>query len=153
MNRRHNQSRRGHIGYQYGKMTNNNIRQVPKARNTYNVLVDTFGNVKHEEDEMEGGTFFDNVKHVLKTGTSAANSAKDVAGKLASATKAAHAIATSETATALRNLLPSSDENARNGYPGELHAILKLPNGKNGVANYMGRLGSNRGSKALVSRL
>ena len=36
------------------------------------------------------------------------------------------------------NKLPSSDENARPVFPGEKHAILKLPNGKMGVANYMG---------------
>ena len=44
----------------------------------------------------------------------------------------------SELGTQLRNMIPDSDENARPGFPGEQHAILKLPNGKNGVANYMG---------------
>lgn len=34
--------------------------------------------------------------------------------------------------------LPSSDDTARPRFPGELHAILKLPNGKPGIANYMG---------------
>lgn len=34
--------------------------------------------------------------------------------------------------------IPSSDDTARPRYPGELHAILKLPNGKFGIANYMG---------------
>jgi hypothetical protein len=41
-------------------------------------------------------------------------------------------------ATKLRNMLPDSDDNARPGYSGEKHAILQLPNGKKGVANYMG---------------
>ena len=45
---------------------------------------------------------------------------------------------TSQTATNLRNMLPDSDDTARPGFAGEAHAILKLPNGKNGVANYMG---------------
>jgi hypothetical protein len=36
------------------------------------------------------------------------------------------------------NLIPPSDESARPSYPGERHALLKLPNGKMGIANYMG---------------
>lgn len=47
-------------------------------------------------------------------------------------------LATGEFGTALRNLIPSSDENARAQFPGEKHAILKLPNGKWGQANFMG---------------
>jgi hypothetical protein len=43
-----------------------------------------------------------------------------------------------ERATNFRNALPDSDDTARDGFPGEKHAILKLANGKNGVANYMG---------------
>ena len=43
-----------------------------------------------------------------------------------------------EVGTALRNMLPDSDKSARPGYPGEKHAILKLPNKKYGVANWMG---------------
>ena len=38
----------------------------------------------------------------------------------------------------LINRLPSSDEKARPLYPGEKHMILKLKNGKSGMANYMG---------------
>ena len=38
----------------------------------------------------------------------------------------------------LINKLPSSDEKARPLYPGEKHMILKLKNGKSGMANYMG---------------
>jgi hypothetical protein len=38
----------------------------------------------------------------------------------------------------IKNLIPSSDANARPSYPGEHHAILKLPNGRFGIANYMG---------------
>ena len=44
----------------------------------------------------------------------------------------------SEAAMRLQNKIPSSDEKARPGFPGEKHAILKLPNGKFGKANYMG---------------
>ena len=40
--------------------------------------------------------------------------------------------------TDILNLIPGSDDTARPSYPGEKHAILKLNNGKYGVANYMG---------------
>jgi hypothetical protein len=36
------------------------------------------------------------------------------------------------------NLIPSSDETARPVFAGEKHALLKLANGKMGIANYMG---------------
>lgn len=54
---------------------------------------------------------------------------------------------TSPLGTAVRNLLPDSDENARPSFPGEKHAILKLPNGKWGTASFMGP------GTALVERL
>lgn len=44
----------------------------------------------------------------------------------------------SELGKKVQNLIPSSDDTARDGFPGEKHAILKLPNGKMGIANYMG---------------
>jgi hypothetical protein len=44
----------------------------------------------------------------------------------------------SELGTKIKNMIPASDENARPSFAGEKHAILELPNGKNGVANYMG---------------
>jgi hypothetical protein len=40
--------------------------------------------------------------------------------------------------SAITNSIPSSDDNARQQYPGENHALLKLENGKTGIANYMG---------------
>ena len=46
--------------------------------------------------------------------------------------------ATGPVGTAIRNALPSSDNTARPGFPGEMHAILRLPNGRPGVANWMG---------------
>lgn len=62
-------------------------------------------------------------------------------------------LATGEVGTALSNLMPSSDANARPQYPGEKHAILQLPGGKVGRANFMGQLGSSRGVNAAASRL
>lgn len=38
----------------------------------------------------------------------------------------------------LKNKIPDSDANARPAFPGERHAVLKLPNGKRGIANFMG---------------
>ena len=40
--------------------------------------------------------------------------------------------------TNLINKLPSSSDTARGMYSGEKHMILKLPNGRSGMANYMG---------------
>ena len=45
---------------------------------------------------------------------------------------------TSPLGTMVRNAIPASDVNARPGFPGEKHGILKLPNGTYGVANYLG---------------
>jgi hypothetical protein len=67
-----------------------------------------------------------------------ARSIAALAPKVIAGVKSVGNILTGETATALRNMLPDSDENARPGFPGEQHVILKLANGKNGVANYMG---------------
>lgn len=45
---------------------------------------------------------------------------------------------TSDLGNSVRNMLPDSDENARPGFPGEMHVPLALPNGKTGQANFMG---------------
>ena len=74
-----------------------------------------------------GSGIMDIARSILATGATVA--------AVGSAVKNAY---TSQTATNLRNMLPDSDDTARPGFAGEAHAILKLPNGKNGVANYMG---------------
>lgn len=61
--------------------------------------------------------------------------------------------ASSEIGTKLKNAIPNSDATARPGFAGENHMILKLPNGKNGIANYMGQLGPSDGSKSIASHL
>ena len=43
-----------------------------------------------------------------------------------------------ETGTKVKNMIDPSDETARPSYQGEKHAIIKLPNGKMGIANYLG---------------
>ena len=40
-----------------------------------------------------------------------------------------------ETGTKVKNMIDPSDETARPSYQGEKHAIIKLPNGKMGIAN------------------
>ena len=40
--------------------------------------------------------------------------------------------------TDVLNVIPASDDTGRPAYEGEKHAILKLPNGRMGVANFMG---------------
>lgn len=74
-----------------------------------------------------GSGIMDIARSILATGATVA--------AVGSAVKNAY---TSQMATDLRNMLPDSDDTARPGFAGEAHAILKLPNGKNGVANYMG---------------
>jgi hypothetical protein len=72
------------------------------------------------QNGMEGTGILENIKKAMELG-------RDISD-----------IATGPVGTTLRNLLPSSDKNARPGFPGEKHALLKLPNGRIGVANYMG---------------
>jgi len=45
---------------------------------------------------------------------------------------------TGKIATAIKNLIPASDKTARPARRGENHAILRLPNGKTGLGNYIG---------------
>ena len=45
---------------------------------------------------------------------------------------------TGPVSTAIRNAIPASDSNARSGFAGELHTVLQLPNGRPGIANFMG---------------
>jgi len=52
----------------------------------------------------------------------------------------------------IKNKIPDSDANARPAFPGERHAVLRLPNGKRGIGNYIGQhLGLSQGGNALAS--
>lgn len=44
----------------------------------------------------------------------------------------------SEPFKKLLDLIPSSDEKARSGFPGEQHSIIKVSKSRFGIANYMG---------------
>ena len=70
--------------------------------------------------EMEGMGFGDILRKLMKN-------APDISSAYSS-----------NLGTDLKNLIPSSDATARPSFPGEKHAILKLPNGRPGIANYMG---------------
>jgi hypothetical protein len=70
--------------------------------------------------KQTGAGLIDNIKGIIKAG------------------RAADKFAAGPIGTVIKNLIPSSDSNARNSFPGERHAILKLPNGRAGIANYMG---------------
>lgn len=64
--------------------------------------------------------------------------AMDVFNAIKSYAPQIQSLYTSELGNAVRNMLPDADENARPGFPGEMHAPLVLPNGKQGQANFMG---------------
>lgn len=77
-----------------------------------------------KDDVMTGSGFLDTLKEKLKSIPKYASKASD--------------LYSSDVGTALRNMIPASDSNARPAFAGEKHAILSLPNGKNGTANFMG---------------
>ena len=125
-----NQSNRQRFGYVYQPQVNNKITQPTARRDTYNVMLSDF---KQSSDTIGGGScyqcqegdgLFDIAKSIFKKGKSLVSKASDLYG--------------SELGKAVQNVLPSSDENARPGFAGEKHSLLQLPNGKLGVANYMG---------------
>jgi hypothetical protein len=91
--------------------------------------VDIFTQNRYDGD-MSGQGLLDSIKNIFK-----------------SAKRGAERVFDSDLGVAARNLIPGSDENARSGFSGERHALLKLPNGKFGQANYMGP-GTN-----LIARL
>lgn len=92
---------------------------------TYEKTPSKYVSVDEKEKKKLGGSgFLDSLKEKLKSLPEYVSKASDTYS--------------GDTGTALRNMIPASDDNARPGFAGEKHAILQLPNGKNGVANYMG---------------
>ena len=96
-------------------------------RNTTN---NNYGNNQIKYD-MEGEGVLDIARGAYAKVKSVGKKIADIGGKVSNAYG-------SQTATFIKNLAPDSDENARKSYVGEKHAILQLPNGKYGMANYMG---------------
>lgn len=135
------QTRRGKIGYSYSPQVNNDISLVNYARSPYAIMEASFDqNQMGGGRPMEGDGFADTIKAIYDKGKKAGKFLFENRGKIVDAYSG-------ETGTALRNLMPDSDENARPGFPGEKHALLKLPNGKTGVGNYIGP------GTALIERL
>ena len=75
-------------------------------------------------DYMAGEGIFDTISKIVNKG-------KEYASK-------AHGLYTSELGNVIRNAMPNNDATGRSGFAGESHAILKLPNGSYGQANYLG---------------
>ena len=120
-----NQSRRGNVGYVFQAQVNNNVADIQTGRIMGNVLEQSF------DYNMGGDGFMDIVRGIFNKGKQGAKYVRKIA-------EGAEKAYTSEIGTAIRNALPDSDETARPGFAGEKHMILKLKNGKNGIANYMG---------------
>ena len=125
-----NQSRRQNIGYVFKAQVNNNVADAQTGRIMSNVIDQSFG-----QNQMSGDGFMDIVRGIFNKGKQGAKYVWDNKKEIAEGLEKAY---TSETGTALRNLLPDSDDTARPGFAGEKHMLLKLRNGKTGVANYMG---------------
>jgi hypothetical protein len=121
-----NQSRRQQIGYVYKPQVNNDIGLTQCGRKMNLVQIQAF-----DQNNMSGDGFMDVVRGIFNKGKQGAKFLYDNKDKIADAYSG-------EVGTTLRNMLPSSDETARDGFAGEKHMILQLKNGKNGVANYMG---------------
>ena len=100
--------------------------------------------------DMHGEGLMDLVRGLYRSGKKAAKVASDIAkskqvqqavkfGKQAvKVGQAAADIYSSPAGTAIRNLLPGADATSAPAFPGEIHAPLLLPNGKGGIANFMG---------------
>jgi hypothetical protein len=134
------QSRRQQIGYSYNPQVNNNVAKQTYRRDTYAVLEKQFDQNSYSSTshDMAGEGVMDLARGLYNKGKAAASylyGQKDLIKKGAEMAADAYG---SELGTSIKNLLPSSDENARPSFAGERHAILQLPNGKYGTANWMG---------------
>lgn len=146
------QSRRQTFGYVYPNQVQNNVVKPTRYRNNYDVMEQSFdlssqsGNL-FRVPGFGGEGIMDIARGIYDKGKQAISSAmvygprgRDLLKKGVDMAIDAYG---SELGTTVKNLLPSSDETGRPAYSGERHAILQLPNGKYGMANYMGQLGSS----------
>jgi hypothetical protein len=123
--------RRNQIGFVYKTYVNNDIGKVNEFRNPVNVLIKKHTSDNFKEIDMEGEGFRDIIKSIYNKGKEGVKFLYRNKDKIQDAYSG-------EIGTAIRNALPSSDDTARSGFAREKHGILQLPNGKYGVANYMG---------------
>lgn len=132
------QSRRQNFGYVYPPQVQNNIVKPTRYRNNYIVMEQSFDASSQSGNDMTGEGIMDLARGIYDKGKQAVSylyGKKDLIKKGAEMAADAYG---SELGTSVKNLLPSSDETGRPAYSGERHAILELPNGKYGMANYMG---------------
>ena len=135
------QSRRQQIGYCYTPQVDNNVAKQTYRRGTYAVLEKQFNQNSYGSSrsaDMEGEGLMDIARGLYNKGKAAASYLYDKKDLIKKGAEMAADAYGSEMGTTVKNLLPSSDENARPAFAGERHAILQLPNGKYGMANYMG---------------
>ena len=131
------QSRRQSVGYVFQPQINNNVATVPHLRNTYDTLEKQFSTASYG-DSMSGEGVMDIARGLYGKVKSGASYLYDKRGTIKDLGEKAVQFYGSDFGKAIQNVLPSSDETARDGFAGERHAILQLPNGRYGVANYMG---------------
>lgn len=130
MNRLQTSRRMNNIGYSYAPMVINDISNIQYGRNTSQVEQDMFRNqavsapIKPSMNDMKGDGIKDTLQRLYDKGKALVSKGSD--------------LYSSDLGTALKNMVPSSDENARPSFPGEKHALLKLPNGKMAVGSFMG---------------
>ena len=129
--------RRNQIGFVYKTYVNNDIGKVNEFRNPVNALIKKHTSDNFKEIDMEGEGFRDIIKSIYNKGKEGVKFLYRNKDNIQDAYSG-------EIGTAIRNALPSSDDTARSGFAGEKHGILQLPNGKYGVANYMGQSGSKK---------
>lgn len=123
---------RGNWGFV--NLSNNNQNDIQKVANNGRRQHEALKSVYLQNGMSGTGMNIHGGDGIMDSIRGAISKGKNIAGKAGNISD----ILTGDTATALRNMLPSSDDTARPGYAGEKHAILKLANGKYGVANYMG---------------
>jgi len=132
------QSRRLTFGYVYPNQVQNNVIKPTRYRNTYDVMEQSFDQSSQASSDMTGEGIMDIARGIYDKGKQAASYLYGKRDLLKKGAEMASDLYGSELGTTVKNIIPSSDETGRPSFPGEKHAILQLPNGKYGVANYMG---------------
>jgi hypothetical protein len=102
-------------------MVNNKLRNPVCHKRCTHHRIDLMQNYHQDQG---GNGFVDSLKNLFSGAKKVVSTVKDVAF--------------GDVGTAISNALPDSDQNARPLYSGEMHAFLRLPDGKMGRANYMG---------------
>ena len=145
-----NQSSRQLIGFAYKPQVQNDITMIQPSRLTSDVL-DNLNSTNIPENQIGGGSFdrgsmagfgLDNMRaEGLESDVDFMKRVKSLMTKgqtVKNLATSALEVYNSPIGNALRNAIPDSDSGARTGFTGETHMIMKLKNGKNGVANFMG---------------